>query len=1166
MFEFIRSSIRRRSFVIALSALLFTPLFVATHALAQLDQGAITGVVQDDSGANIPHAAVTLTDTDTGLVLKSTADASGVFTFSPIKIGNYKVTAVMAGFSTTTQEHIHVDVQERVNIPLVLKNGAVTENVTVSAAPPLLQTQSSQVGQVIDTETINDIPLNGRNAVYAAFLTAGVVQGVGGRGVGNGDFSANGQRPTQNNYILDGVDNNTAVPDFLNGSSFVVNPPPDALAEFNVQTSDYSAELGHSAGAVLNTATKSGTNNIHGDLWEYNRNTIFDARDFNVAPGTVQPYHENQFGATLGAPILRDKLFFFGYLENNRIVFNSATTLSVPTALMRQGNFSELLNPALTANGVAIPLYQAGSAGTVPLTCNGQANVLCNPNAIAQRLLNLYPLPNTNNGKLVNNYTETIKDVSNTFQWGTRFDWNISSKDQAFVRFSYLNNPGSYTPPLGPILDGGAYGTDDQIINQADNLALSETHLFSPRLINEFRLGVNYGNFGFVQGTFNDPGLAASLGLGGIPSGGKIGGGLPLVTLTGLTGFGQPGFLPNHKNEDVIEFLDNVTLIRGNHSIKFGVLFQSVRLPFFSPPNGRGTYVFGGFFTSKNGAANTGYGAADFLSDATTTATVPNFQSLDIAHWTRSGYVQDDWRVTPKLTLNLGLRYEFFQPAKEVAGHFASLYSTESGPGTGTATLTYPQQQASSPLPAAFLTLLAANKVNIAYTPLDTLVTTQNTNFSPRVGFAYSFNDKTTIHGGYGVFFGGVENSGGTETLQNYPYQFTLNFPRPTCVGAGNCPTNGITLENGFSTYLAAGLINTPNSPSFAGSQPHIQNPYTESYNLAVQRSITNDIVATVSYVGDVTRHLFININANAPAALVPSAVASTTVQPFPGLGAMNTNFYVGNSNYNALQTKLEKRMSHGTTFLATYTYAHSLDDADQNLAGNTYRGVNLIGVAADYSNSSFDVRQRFTFNAIYELPFGEGRHFLNHRGILNELVGGWSTDLQFSAQTGFPFNVAVTSAAPNGGTAYAIRVADPYATGGTPPPNNPKITCATQTRTLQHWYNPCAFDNPPTVPTTAGTVIVGAAAAPYLGGPPLSMYGPGYERINMSIFKNFATFREQYLQFRADAFNVLNTPAYGNPSTANNSTNGGLITAPRTFQALTPDSRFFQFAAKYVF
>lgn len=350
-------------------------------ATAQVDQGAINGVVKDPSGALIPGAQVTLTNTDTNFVLQGKTDAKGEYSFSPIKIGNYTVSATAPGFETTTQENVRVNIQDRLNIDIALKPGGVQETVMVTGAPPMLQSETASVGQVMDTDTINNTALNGRNWIYIAQLAAGVDPAINnlGRGAGTGDFAANGQRTTQNNFILDGVDNNVDADDLMNGASYNVRPPPDALAEFKIDTSNYSAEFGHAAGAVLDASIKSGSNQIHGDLWEYLRNTKFDAADWDNG-GEVPAYHENQFGATLGGPIWKNKLFYFGDAEANRITFGFPDTgLTVPTPLMRVGNFTELFNPALNSSGNSIavfgtnPANGAGSAGYYPLTNTSSA-------------------------------------------------------------------------------------------------------------------------------------------------------------------------------------------------------------------------------------------------------------------------------------------------------------------------------------------------------------------------------------------------------------------------------------------------------------------------------------------------------------------------------------------------------------------------------------------------------------------------------------------------------------------------------------------------------------------------------------------------------------------------------------------------------------------------
>lgn len=1157
---------------------------VLTHvAQAQIDQGAITGTVQDASGAVIPGASVTLTNTGTGLQLHTQSDESGVYTFAPVRIGNYAISVTAPGFKKTTQEHVHLNLQETLNVRIRLALGNVAQTVTVTGAPPLLQTQQSSVGQVVSTRSINNTPLNGRNWVYIAQLTAGVAPSLDTRGTGNGDFVANGQIAYQNNFVLDGVDNNMYGISFTNHATFAIQPPPDALAEFNVQTSNYSAVLGHSAGAVVNTSIKSGTNQIHGDIWEYFRNTALDARDFDAL--TIPAYHENQFGATLGLPIVKNKLFFFGYAEANRIIQGQTSTLAVPTPLMRQGNFTELLNTNLTGAAQPIDLYEPGSAGTQPLTCNGQQNVFCpsQSNSIAKNILGLYPLPNTNNGKTYANYVVNTNASYYSWQWGSRMDYDISDKDQLFARFSYLHIPQNYPAPLGPTLDGGNINLEDGPSSiLAENFAANETHIFSPSFSNVLGIGRVYTDNAFLQLNANNPDLASSLGFGGIPPG-QFNGGLPEVNVGGMQHFGAQTYLPNDGWSNVYVIQDDATKILGNQTLKFGGIFQSIRFSGLQPPASRGVYSYNGFYTSNPGKSFTGYGVADFLQDQMVSAQVSDSFTGIYSRWYRAAYFEDDWKATQKLTLNLGARYEYFEPDKEVGAYQgAFLITGPIAPGSGQGTYTLPDQQRGAYLSPKFLGILNRSNVSLQYSGNQYLTTVQKLNVSPRLGFAFMPTEKTVISGGFGIFYGGLENIGGAPLLyNNYPFQFSSNFPRPNVCKPGNCATDGITIKNGFSAQLAGGVENLGNyiaTPSFQGVQPYLKTPYTESYNLSAQQALTPNLVATIGYVGNVNRHNPIYANLNSPDALTDPRINSQAAKPFPFLQNFQFSMNEGISSYNSLQAKLQKRYQNGLNFLASYTWAHSLDDTSVPLGGGTpYRNVNLIGIRNDYTNSTFDVRQRVTFNGYYELPFGRGRAHLNSRsGIVDALAGGWASDLVFVAQTGEPISVATDlgHAGPNGAGSNAILIRDPFAPGGTPPPSNPGVVCATQTRTKLHWYNPCAFANPPlafpnaTVPGSPISTkkIEGLAALPYLGGRYNSVYGPGYERINMSLFKNFHTIRAQFLQVRVDIFNVLNTPAYGQPSVSDDSSSGGLITAPTFFQNFTPDARFFQLSAKYEF
>jgi hypothetical protein len=1178
-------------FVIAVLAMVLP----AKTSFAQADQGAITGVVLDSSGAVIPNAQVTVTNTDTGLTLQTKASTSGVYVVSPLKIGNYKVVATSAGFETVSRERLHLDAQQRLNVVMTLRPGSVSDTVTVTDEIPLLQTQQSTIGQVISTETINNTPLNGRNWVYIAQLTAGVAPPFGNtRGSGTGDFVANGQRAEQNNFILDGVDNNTNLVDFLNGSSFVMRPPPDALSEFNLQTSTYSAEFGHSAGAVLSASIKSGTNQVHGSLWEYVRNTSLDAKNWNAL--TVPVYHQNQFGATLGFPIWKNKLFYFGDVEANRISYSAPGTYTTPTSLMRQGNFSELLNPALTGAAQPIQLYQPNSGGTQTLACNGQNNVFCpnQINAVAQNILGMYPGANANNGKTINNLIQNVPTNNNTFQWDQRLDWNISAKDQVYSRYSYIHQTTLNHLPLGPILDGSGYG-GERDSNLAENFMLSETHIFTPSLTNEFRFGYNWGVFGFIQPNANNNTLAASLGLGGVPNLGPGQGGLPLGLFYASNGvpsvnttccggmvsqqWGSVG--TSAESQNVYQILDNVSKVLGNHSFKFGVSFQALRFFYRYAPSSLGQYSYNGTYTENVSQPNfTGYALADFLANQMNSAAIANAPNINDAQWYDSAYGQDDWKVTPRLTLNLGLRYDYYQPYKENGGLQANFIANPSslGVASGSGVYQLPTKAKNVDLGQLFLNTLAKDNVTVQYVDNERLATSQKINFAPRIGFAYQVHPTTVIHGGFGIFYGGLQSQGNTNLGSNFPFSNSANIPAPSCV-ANNCPSlanEGITLETGLVAKTNGGLQNFVSNPGFHAIDPNIKTPYTLNYSLSLQQALSSNLVATISYVGNSSRHLSLYYDPNTIRGLYAPGTNTQQFQPFPDLGGMGTIHFGGVSTYNSLQAKMEKRYSHGLSFLATYTWAHAMDDTSD--AGGLSAGIGnrnqaLLPFISEYTNSAYDVRNRVTVNGNYQLPFGKGRAHVNQSRWADLAIGGWSTSLTFAAQSGTPFTVSPNNSGPAGGSARAIRLSDPFGTISTPTCQAPS-----KVRTKDNWYNPCAFGNPidgttiapvgqaPGPNQVAGPVTDMATVIALLGGKSNQIYGPGYYGLNMSVFKNFTTWHEQYLQFRADGFNVLNHPTLNNPSTTNNNPNGGEITGPKFFQNNTPDARFFQLSLKYAF
>jgi len=1173
-------------------------------AWGQIDQGAVTGVVTDSTGGVIPGASITLVNQDTNLSFSITSGSSGEYRFSPIKIGLYTLTASAPGFESHKQQNIHVSVSQTVGLNVALKPGKVSETVVVTATTEL-QTEDASTGQVFSAQVINDTPLDGRNYVFVAQLTTGVAAPSQGfrQVAGAGDFSSNGGRVSQNNFVLDGVDNNSNMQDFLNGATYAVRPPPDALAEFKVESSDYSAELGRSTGAAINASIKSGTNKIHGAFWEYLENDRMNATDYFNKTGKTA-YHQNQFGADLGGPILRDKLFVFADAQGSRIsAYNPASNpgaRTVPTDLMRNGDFTEMLNAANTNGNGTILLYNPGGNPTttiggteVPTTtpnylnCGGRQNVICNPNKVAQTLLKLYPEPNYGAvGQTANNYTIPATSIANdTTQYDVRLDYNPSSSDQAFARYSYSNNPTVYAPPFGKILDGGGFGTG-QDSNYAKSGVVGETHFFSPSLANEFRAGYNYLHAAYLQEN-SQTNLAAKYGLGGIPTGPSLGG-LPSINFGGAgaaNGFGTAWYEPSDEKQGVLQLTDNVSKVLGKHSIKLGANVQHVRFYGLQPPQGIGTEDFDGTFTSNPGRANpnqnTGSGLADFLQDEMHDSNLTTLTPFTDLRWYSAVYVQDDWKVTPRLTLNLGLRWEYTQPVRELNNHQANFVGNYSSNNKGTGTFLIPQEQKSFPITPGFLTRLAANNIALQYTSNDYLVEPNKLNFAPRLGVAYQLDPKTVVRAGAGMFYGGFENIGlGLNLANNAPFFVSANWnPVPNqcynlIVGGVHCATNGQTLETGFGAAAtsATALANAADATGtiYANDQ-HAKTAVTTAYNLGVQRSITSSMSFTIGYQGNQSKHLRMSYSANDYNAAIPKGADSQLLQPFHDFYIVNVaNQGIG--RYDSLQMKLDKRYSNGLSFSAGYTWSHCLDDAFGPIGQSAYGGYRnpvALGFRYDYGTCTQNVGNRVTFAPQYELPIGRGKAFLNHGGVTDAVVGGWKTSFIFQAQTGNPIFLTST----NQGSSYPIRVGDPFATGGTADPvTQPNFNCASKTRTLQQWFNPCAFKNPPQATTGATDATQNLISASTAGTTPFGpkgrqgITGPGFNKIDMSLFKTFQIpVFGSAVQLRADGFNLLNHPTFSNPGSGLSGGSSQQVGSTR-FSGIMPDARVIQVAARLTF
>ena len=1197
------SWVKRLAFFSAAAALLF--FAVPGRLQAQVDTGSILGTVTDASGASVTGAKVTLTNEGTGAELSTTTGADGGYKFTPVRIGSYKLSASLQGFQTVVQTGVSVNVGENVVVNFTLKPGTVTETVSVESTIPVLQSQDASVGQVVDSKNVNDLPLNGRNFTFLAQLAAGVnsPQADTRGNAATGAFAANGLRPAQNNYLLDGIDNNSDTVDFLNGTNFVVLPPVDAIQEFKVQTSGFSAEYGRSGAAVLNATIKSGTNEFHGTAWEFFRNDKLDAADFfenagNIPKGALR---QNQFGVSIGGPIKRNKIFIFGDYEGLRRVQGTVATGTVPTALMRSTgytNFTELLTQGGTETDDLGRKFAAGTildpATTRPVTagqvdpvtgltaaktgfvrdpfgscpinttdytsngCQTGLNILpagrLDANAI--KLMNLYPKPTT--GSLFSNYAVSPKLFEHRNAFDTRMDVNFSDKDQLFFRFSLADDPQFIPGIFTGIADGGGFQQGDQTAN-AQQSALGYTHTFSPTLINVARAGLNYLHTTRVSPPANDlSDIPGQFGILDIPQEHENGG-LPAFGISGYQTLGSNAFLPSDEVSSTFQLTDDLTKIYGKHTFKAGFEWQHVKFSTLQPPWSRGQFNFDGTYTDVPGITSGNVGIAQLLliPQASTVPNgidyvggpdgvfVSNISLTDNGKNYYGTYINDDWKITSKLTLNLGLRWDYFQPVYEHHGAQANFIPTggpTGGPAyllpTGKTDLSFlTSVDCSNPANANFLTcLLAKDGIDLSIGKFGkSLATGQKTNFAPRFGFAYQATPKLVVRGGFGIFYNGFENRGFSPNLgENYPFQFNFSFFNPDAghpinnfAGCATAtPAGGPTFETGFScTPLDPKIVNA-SGLALRGIQYNYLTPYSMGGNLTVQYQLTPTMSVQAAYVTSLARHLEVFPGNNNVTSIEPNSVNVTSLVPFPDFGRGSSQADTeGNSHYHALQTKVEKQFRGGLSFLATYTWSKTMSDAGDLLNGGSdnvgYRAPSVpgFGIQQDYKLANFDIRNVFHFSGGYELPFGKGKKFMNGAtGVQDKLVGGWSVQWIATLQGGQPITLSCVNNSVQGLGCGALFTGQPLDLG-----------LHTDSNGKLSWFgNPGAFTDPP------ACTVVGSCTFANLGGV-TQVPGPGFHRLDFSIFKNFPFSERRGLQFRTEIFNIFNHPNFNAPGFGGN-------------------------------
>jgi TonB dependent receptor/Carboxypeptidase regulatory-like domain len=1178
-------------------------------ALAQKDTGAIAGTVKDSSGAVVASAQVTITDVDRGTKFITTTGQQGEYVASPLKIGRYSVTVEKQGFKKAVAGPITVDVQARPEINIALQVGSFNETVTVNTQGPQLETETSELGDVVTSKVVETLPLNGRNYAQLALLGVGVAPAEpGSRVSGSFGFSSNGARSLQNNFLLDGVDNNANLGDVLNESSYVVQPSVDAIAEFKVQTNSYSAEFGRGNGAILNAIIKSGTNGLHGDVYEFLRNDKLDGK--NAFDESRQPYKQNQFGFTLGGPIIKNRTFFFGDYEGLRIRQAMPFLGIIPTPAEIAGDFSAFL-PALTPQNRQVAFDSNGNPvpGVFALDCNGNftypgeifnsrlAGFSANPNGLcgmpigtdalgnptnkftgnaglntpidplAARLAAFFPQPNADIAG--NNFRVDPVRSENRNNFDVRIDHRISDKDASFGRFSYENQPSFIPAPFNNVLDGGGFfdGIED---NAYRSLALSETHMFSPTLVNEFRFGYNRINAHRFQLNFNKD-ISGQLQFPGVPFS-PINGGLPNIGFSdGFVGIGSSGFLPSVEKQNSFVFTENLTWIHGRHSWKYGTEVRLEQFTILQPASSRGDMGFGGDFTDNPAAPGSGSSSftggafATFLLGIPDFGDISSFHNIDYRRQIYSGYAEDDWKATDRLTLNLGLRYEMFSTIKEHNNQEATF-------NFDCLCLIVPKGQ------NAPLTPTLAASLPIVRDGSRGLISPDRNNFAPRIGFAYQISNKLVTRAGYGVFYGGQENGPFSNPSPGFnpPFYLQETFPQTNCFDSSANPLqedcsipNFNVLANGYP----ATSLSDPNSPSFYSLSPKLRTPYTQQWHFGVQYQLPADTVLEVSYAGSHGLKLygFYNGNQAVPtpdttAATAPRRPAHKAAPGLPpgsvcdlanpdncdpvldvGIPTFRSDDF---SNYNSLQVRFQKRTSHGLEFEASYTYSHALDDASSASLGSQNQGDFRLQTdpRLEYGNADFDVRHRFVLSYAYELPFGKNKAIAgNATGVLNRIIGDWQVAGITTASTGNWFTPTDISNdrsnSDGGGTVF--NASRPNVVGD---PNGKACAPATL-------FNTCAF---------ATNEIFGSFGDARRN----IIRGPGFQNWDLSLFKTFPISENKRLEFRAEFFNAFNhmNPEFANPTTTNENI-ATELGSPGFGQAQAArDPRFIQFALKFYF
>ncbi len=1162
-------------------------LLPAVYAHAQFESASVLGTVKDGSGAAVSNATVTLTNTSTNVVKTATTDSEGRYEFASVPIGSYHVESVAAGFERTRTPDFVLTTNSRQRVDLAVKLGAVTETVTVSSAPTLLETETSSRGQVIGTREVENLPLNGRSYADLVLLVPGARKSVLENQTASSreaSFNINGQRSAFNNFLLDGLDNNnygTSNQGFANEN---IPPSPDAVDEFKVETNNYSAEYGRASGAVINVATRRGTNKYHGKVYDYLRNTNLNAigpfapaKDATGKP-VKQVFIRNQFGGTFGGKIIKDHTFFFVDYEGLRQIFrNPATAVTLPNAEQRSGIF---LLHRVDGSTAPIPLFN-------PVTgtdfFNGNVNAQATPFAkavLAALPGNAFPIAsNTFSNNYVNSPRGTIVDDKGD----GRVDHTFNGKWSLFGRYSQ-HATSIFDPPTVPGRAGGNSNSNVNIKNKqiaaGTTWSISANKLLDVRFAWTQNLG---GKSPFGQGASS---LLTENGItNGIPTDPRLVRNLNAQSVNGFTQFGAQSSNPQFQNPTIYNPKANFTFIKGRHSMKLGYEYQAVNTevndfnPSYGQDNYASAYATGPSATyyptcsstvttnclptdtaTGNSAAaqiSQARNLADFLLGNRSSYSLTNFAIVNLRQRFNFMYFQDDVKLFPNLTVNAGLRYELATPQWERDNKLANF-----DPNTKT--------------------LIQAKSGSIYDRAL---VYMPKTNVAPRFGFAYTQSAKTVIRGGYGVSFTQFNRAGGENNLTyNGPnvINAAINNPSPFAAtpGLNRCTSDTQDqttcfrqTQQGYSNVLTSPAYFVPSKVTSRYIKPNFQTGYVQSYFGGIQQQLPAGIVLDIAYVGNKGTHLQVLADYNQAAACLNTAAIcngnpATSYQnrrPVPTFGDIEIAYGGGSSNYNALQLKVEKRVG-ALYILNSFTYSRTFDLSSGHLetANGDNSRVNFTNPSSDYGPSGYDQPLADTTSIVYDLPYGHGRRYgSNSNGVVNAVLGGWQLTTINTMTSGLPVNLNYSSSTTTGNTA-------PGGTGVAP-----LFTTDLVSLRPQH-INGTPFKGlSSNIVKTTGGALTGYLARSSYDYPSYSLYGSttAYGNVSRNNLRSYSFFQTDLglhkafnlwsesskLDFRAEAFNVLNKVNYGAPD--GNISNGSFGTITTAYPA-----RQLQLAAKILF